>query len=313
MPEAPLITVAICTRNRVRFLDECVQSVLPQLGDNCDLLIVDNASTDDTAQLAQRLADENRAVSAILQPQLGLSHARNAAIHNARGEWVLFLDDDAVAADNWLAAYRAFLKDLPSPKVATVGGAVFPRFETSPPRWIDQSLYRMDCGPRSFAFDGKGGPWGGNIAYRRQTILDIGGFDTELGRKGDFQGAHEESFLSTQLQKAGHEIWWLPGAAIHHFVPVDRFRVKSLWRLSFDVGRSSALIRLKRAQGRAKSLFILQRTLISPLQIVARLLGAAALLLVGKTPQALKQWLGAARALGFSYQLLVDTKRNSSP
>ncbi len=128
----PLITVAICTHNRAAFLEKAVRSVLRQMTGDAELLIVDNASADDTPIVAARLAATNPQVEVIREAELGLSAARNAALKQARGEFVLFLDDDATAEPDWLAAYRCFLSAPPSEKIAVVGGAVFSDFEIRP-------------------------------------------------------------------------------------------------------------------------------------------------------------------------------------
>src|SRR5205807_9766350 len=114
----PLITVAICTRNRAASLQKAVDSVLPQLSEDIELLIVDNASTDNTPEVAMHLAAANRQVTVCLEDEVGLSAARNKALLQARGQYVLFLDDDAVAEPGWLAAYHQFLSAPPSGRIA---------------------------------------------------------------------------------------------------------------------------------------------------------------------------------------------------
>ena len=133
----PLITVAICTRNRAGFLEQAVRSVLPQITGDTDVLIVDNASTDETPTITAQLKSLHSCVSVCREPELGLSAARNTALARARGQYVIFLDDDAVAEPGWLAAYRGLLGKALSVNIAAAGGAVFPRYETALPVWLD--------------------------------------------------------------------------------------------------------------------------------------------------------------------------------
>ena len=128
----PLITVAICTHNRAASLEKAVRSVLRQMTGDTELLIIDNASTDDTPVVAAQLVAANPRVEVVREDELGLSAARNAALKKARGQFVLFLDDDATAEPDWLAAYQRFLSAPPSAKIAVVGGAVFSEFEIPP-------------------------------------------------------------------------------------------------------------------------------------------------------------------------------------
>src|SRR5213593_5110676 len=143
---APLITVAICTRNRAAFLEKALQSVLPQITDNTEMLIVDNASTDKTPEVASRLARANPGMVLYRENELGLSAARNAALVRARGQYVIFLDDDAQAEPGWLEAYRRFLISPPAERIAVVGGAVFPDYEVAPPKWLCAGAYQLDLG-----------------------------------------------------------------------------------------------------------------------------------------------------------------------
>src|SRR5262245_36006278 len=84
----PFVTVAICTRNRSRFLEKAIRSVMPQLTVDSELLIVDNASTDETPDMANRFASINARIRVCLERELGLSVARNRALSTARGEFV---------------------------------------------------------------------------------------------------------------------------------------------------------------------------------------------------------------------------------
>src|SRR5271170_6316251 len=104
----PLITVVICTRNRAAFLEKAIRSVLAQANDRVEILIVDNGSTDDTPAFAGKFAAADSRVKFFVEPATGLSRARNTALKNAKGDWIIFFDDDAVAEPGWLAAYENF-------------------------------------------------------------------------------------------------------------------------------------------------------------------------------------------------------------
>ena len=82
---APLITVAICTRNRAKYLLRAVESVLPQLTDKTELLVVDNASSDDTPAVAARLAAAHPRVKVWREPNPGICFARNSRTRQCQG------------------------------------------------------------------------------------------------------------------------------------------------------------------------------------------------------------------------------------
>jgi glycosyltransferase involved in cell wall biosynthesis len=294
----PLITVAICTRNRAALLEKAVRSVLPQMSDDTELLIVDSASTDDTPEVAARLAATNQRLTVYREERPGISVARNAALRNAHGRYVLFLDDDETAEPGWLAAYQRFLSAPPSEKIAAVGGAYINEYEISLPKWGTASAaLDLNDPPKRLSY--RGSLWGGNTAYRRETALAIGMFDTQLGRG-------EDSDLNLRLQDAGYENWWLPGATIRHFVSADRMKFRPMMRGRFNDGRFIAIQRLKsRRGGLDRGFYRAARFIGAPLHALAHLLAALAAL-PRNHPKAAEHLLQACRNCGIAWGMLVN-------
>ncbi|MEW6161377.1 MAG: glycosyltransferase, partial [Verrucomicrobiota bacterium] len=247
--EAPaaLLTVAICTRNRVGFLAKAVASLLDQCGCSVPVLIIDNASTDATPAMARDLAAKHDFIQVYRENELGLSAARNAALATASSEFVIFLDDDATAGPGWIDAYAKFLNGCAA-NVAAAGGPVKPVFEKPCPAWCDTKSLTLELGSTPFRFE-SGGPWGGNLALRRATALKVGGFNPKLGRKGNQLGAHEETELFDRLRTDGQEIWWLPDPGIDHFIGAEKLRLCWQLRCEFTQGRSTAVTRLAKRPG----------------------------------------------------------------
>jgi glycosyltransferase involved in cell wall biosynthesis len=299
----PLITVAICTRNRASFLEKAVRSVLPQMNETVELLIVDNASTDETPETGARLAAADSRVKIWREDELGLSAARNTALKKAQGQYVLFLDDDATAEPGWLAAYRDFLSAPPSEKIAVVGGPVYPDYEIPPPKWINIQVMGQPGGsPKRISH--KDGPWGSNSAYRRDLALAVGMFDTRLGHKGEKMMSREESDLNFRLENAGHELWWLPAAAIRHFVSSSRMKFRAMMRAKFAEGQSTAIQRLKsRRQGLDRGFYRAGRIVGAPFHILVHLLVALIKLPLGY-PKAAGHLFQACRYCGFMFELV---------
>jgi glycosyltransferase involved in cell wall biosynthesis len=301
-PLSPLITVAICTRNRARFLQRAVESVLPQMTDETELLIVDNASTDDTSEVAARLAAVHPRLTVCCENEIGVSAARNTALKKARGQYVLFLDDDATAEPGWLAAYQRFLSAPPSDRIAVVGGAVFPEYEVPPPKWIDpERKWDFSKSPERFPY--RASLAEGNSAYRRVAAMEVGMFDTRLGPKGEIPGYREGSDINLRLQDAGYEIWWLPDAAIRHVVHASRLNLRCMLHSAFKEGQSVAIQRLKeKKDGTPRALFHFGRVVAAPFHFAINLLAALILWPFNrvKSVDLLKR---AAQILGFAYQL----------
>ena len=281
---APLITVAICTRNRANLLKRAVESVLPQLTDDAEVLIVDNVSTDNTPEVA----------------------ARNAALEKANGRYVLFLDDDATAEPGWLAAYLRLLSAPPSEKIAVAGGAVFPNFEITPPKWVNTDI-TFDLGNSPKILPYLDSPWGCNIAYQRELALELGQFDTRLGRKGEQMMSREESDLNLRLQDAGYEIWWLPGAAVRHLVPASRLKIRAMMCAWFSEGRSIAIQRLKSRRGVwNRRCYRAGRVVVAPFHALAHFLAMFILLPLNRT-RAVGHLFQMCRNCGMAWQLFLNS------
>jgi glycosyltransferase involved in cell wall biosynthesis len=266
----PFVTIAICTRNRAALLEKAMRSVLAQANGHVELLVIDNGSTDETAGFVGRFAAAEPRVKFFHEPQTGLSIARNTALRRASGDWVLFLDDDAEVEPGWLAAYEIFFADSSRKQVGAVGGAVIPEYEISPPKWIAGDG-KLELGPKPFCFQSGGHPWECNCAYRRDVALQLGGFDARLGHRGDAAGAREGADLNIRLQGAGHEIWWLPGAAIRHRVHAERLNWRWVLHSAFNEGQSIAIQRVKAHAPGSRRFYIARRVLIAPFHCLVHL------------------------------------------
>jgi GT2 family glycosyltransferase len=306
----PLLTIAICTRNRETLLRECAENVIHQIEDDTRVLIVENACTDHTLQVSQALAAAHPCVRVVREPRVGLSHGRNTALATTESRYVLFLDDDALAEPGWLAGYRRFLEAPPAGDLAAVGGAVIPWYDAPPPRWLAESENRLNFAEVACRMTGRSLPWGCNFACDRVRTLDVGGFGTQLGRRGGGMGAHEETDLFHRLRSAGYSIWWLPGAAIRHRIGSDRLRVGFHWYAKFASGRSTAALRLRERPGRWRQRgWLAGRLLTMPILSLWYLVRAVLTVPIRGGQIAVKATASAARALGMLWQLLLDTPR----
>ena len=304
----PLLTVAICTHNRGALLGNAAKSVIRQIDDDTQLLIVDNASTDQTADVAHALAAAHRCVRVVTEPRLGLSHSRNTALAEARGRYVIFLDDDAVAEPNWLAGYRRFLTKPPAADIAAAGSVVTPHYDGAPPRWLAPTENALHGWVSPRVMTGRSLPWGCNFACHRALALSIGGFDTRLGRHGAKMGAHEETDLFHRFRAAGYSVWWLPDAPIRHDIDSHRLTVGFHCYSALAAGRSTVALRLRKRPARWQQCgFLAGRLLTTPI-LCPLYLGLA--LLTAPFNQgriAVNALAVAARNSGILWQLLAQT------
>ena len=146
------LTLTICTHNHLVALKQtlaALHDLYPPVG-HWELLIVDNASADDTRSwLAlggwQRVDTECRVVE---EDQLGVAHARNRALREAKGEYVVFLDDDETPEPDWLVNLEKLI-DTHQP--AAIGGRIRAQLPTGRPQWLTDELLgflgELDYGP----------------------------------------------------------------------------------------------------------------------------------------------------------------------
>ncbi|HVU09511.1 MAG TPA: glycosyltransferase [Verrucomicrobiae bacterium] len=300
----PLITVAICTRNRATLLAKTMRSVLSQLTDDVEVLIVDNDSTDNTPELIRQFAASCPQLKTCKETRIGGTVARNTAISKANGRFVLFMDDDSVPDAGWLEAYRRFFMSASS-RIAVVAGAHFPEYEFPPPRWMKPKKNRLDFGPSPFCLAYGSSPAECNCAYLRSAVVEAGLFDERLGHTENRQGFGEGADLNLRLQNAGYEIWWLPGAVVRDFFPASRMNLKYILRSAFNYGRSGAIRHLKsRPDLFSNFVFRCTRLLIFPFQCGINLLGAMFLWPFKHGQLAVRFLERAVQVTGIAYEVL---------
>ncbi|MEM0961437.1 MAG: glycosyltransferase [Bacteroidota bacterium] len=215
------LTIAVCTRNRAPILAEALAHLRTEIGETpagVDVLLVDNGSTDGTPDVAIQLADWP-AFQAVREETPGLSHARNRALAESDADWVAFLDDDAFVWTGWLDEFQ---RAADQPGVGLIGGPMEPRYEVPPPRWFDRSASRRTFGDEGPLADrpARFGFTGANVAANRQMMLDVGGFDPDLGMIGGRLGLGEETDLAAKLfDRFGNVTWYAPRMGIDHLEP----------------------------------------------------------------------------------------------
>jgi glucosyl-dolichyl phosphate glucuronosyltransferase len=241
----PEISVVIGTLNRADTLERSIRSLLAQDGiERAEILVVDNGSTDATAQVVAALSATSPHVRYVREPKLGLSNARNKGIAEARGALVAFFDDDATAEPGWLKALLGAFEL--EPDIGAAGGPILVGWPAGKPNWMPASCegYYGHCnyGDRKVQLSYPQYPYGSNMVIRRELLRKIGGFRNELGLKGKDLMSAEELDLFARLDKMGQKVVYEPHALIWHWVPPTRVTRKWLARRVFKHGVSSVQV-----------------------------------------------------------------------
>lgn len=267
---APDLSIVICTHNRVDYLKLVLDALHAQCEvlDELEIIVVDNASSDGTAELCSGHAITRAPVvfSYVYEPSIGLSQARNTGVEVSRGGIVAFLDDDAIPDPGWAASLRsAFLGE----RVGAAGGEVVLAYEVRRPDWLtdvlELYLTRVDWGSEPRAID-LVSEWvaGANIAFRR-SLLQQHPFDTSLGRKGASLISGEETQLCRRIAQDGWTTAWVPAARVVHHIPAARATKAYLRRRAYAGGYSAVLVdrRLGESQDRIRTFVRGAKTVIT--------------------------------------------------
>lgn len=244
------ITVVICTHNRAGYLDKALESLAAQTAapGSFDVLVVDNASTDDTRRTVAHWQMRCPRIRYVREDRLGLSHARNRGLGETTSAYIAYLDDDAIAEPQWVeTVLRAFASHQPIP--AAVGGPVHPIWETSRPPWLPDSLLGLLTvvqwqGGSRFLDLRREFIAGANMAFARDRLAEIG-FDTSLGRVGQKLLSGEEILLMRLLLRNGEAVYYDTGASVRHHVPANRLNKRWFYRRVCWDGLSLAIINIR--------------------------------------------------------------------
>jgi GT2 family glycosyltransferase len=244
LAKLPSVTVAICTRNHPHNLAICLKQLLSVRNTMpeaiVEMLVVDNAPSDDQTK---NLVAAIPGIEYVMEPKPGLDFARNRAIQAAAGEIVAFVDDDVIVDQHWLKAlYRTFIEH---PDAAAVTGLVLPaELETEAQilfekrGGFEKKLMTTRYGstlPGHPFYPCLGGQFGTgcNMAFRRQVLLELGGFDEALDTGPALPGGGDTDMFY-RVVRAGYLLIYEPRFLVFHA------HRRELWQLRRQYSHSWA-------------------------------------------------------------------------
>jgi glycosyltransferase involved in cell wall biosynthesis len=218
------VSVIICTRNRAGFIEDCLDSVANSIrflnkNKTCEIVVVNNKSTDDTQIVLERWTLRNPDVflSVIIEKRLGLSNARNAGVASSKGNLIVFTDDDCRLDISYLSK----LIELDEQDLDSIirGGRIELGCKDDLPLTIKTSR-EIECWSRTEKSARKkrisGLISGANMAMRRMIIQEIGDFDILLGAGSNIPGSEDTDYLCRAYIK-DIKIEYNPNLIVHHF------------------------------------------------------------------------------------------------
>lgn len=242
------LSIIVATYNRAKSLLRTLESVVAQTApaELWECVVVNNNSSDDTAELFADFAATHSGynLKMVDEPKQGLSNARNCGIAASNGSYIAIVDDDETLEESFVESYIEFFDSFPTALAA--GGAVKVRYEGRRPKWMSRFTEQMiantlDLDVVVTLFPESRVPAGGNMAFRREAFDRVGLFNPQLGRNGKSLVGGEENDLFARLRRGGALLYFVPNAAIYHYIPDSKLTDDYFDRLSYNVGLSKRM------------------------------------------------------------------------
>jgi glycosyltransferase involved in cell wall biosynthesis len=246
------ISAAICTFNRADLLGGAISSLCRQSlpAAHYEILIVDNGSTDNTADIVRGCQDNypDHTILLISESNVGLSYARNRAMQEAKGRYLAYIDDDARAEPNWLEQALDIFQEKPEALVC-LGGSVWPFYTTPKPEWF-KDAYEINSWGDNARWLNSGESFNGlNMIWRKSALHFIEGFTPHLGVAGEVLNVGEETdaFHKVWCQIENPLLYYEPELRVQHWVAPYKMTVFYRLKRAFVIGQVA--VKLKRETG----------------------------------------------------------------
>jgi glucosyl-dolichyl phosphate glucuronosyltransferase len=233
------LSIVLCTYNNADSLNKTLSQLSKQKYNSdqiVEIIIVDNNSTDDTSTVIDFYSKSNPCFLKVFEPKQGLSYARNAGIKQSTGEYILFTDDDAELPPNWINAYlniiNAWNPDCCYSKITVI-------WDNPKPWWYCNKFgaffVELDHGNSVKQIqDNYHEFFGKNFCVKKSEIVNMGGFDPQLGRIGNKLGVGEETILYRKLVSTKKKIFYFPDAGVGHRLKDKEYTEEHITKLFID-------------------------------------------------------------------------------
>ena len=256
-----MISVIIPTKNRADLLNSALKSIVNQniSLSEFEVLVINNGSSDHTSKIISNYKKKLANLKEIYVLEPGLHNGRHAGMKAAKGNVLVFADDDIEALPNWIKSIDIGFKD---PEVAMMGGNNFPLFLQTPPGWLIRmwnrkifkgyksisslSIIEFNLSKKKFS------PylvWGCNFAIRKDVLLKAGGFhpDSMPDKLIHFRG-DGETHVSKYIDDHGLKCVFNSNASVYHKVTPERMTINYFYKRSFNQGVSDSYAKLRSNQ-----------------------------------------------------------------
>lgn len=238
------LSIVICSYNRASYIADALDSLFNQTTsyEHYEVIVVDNNSTDDTEAVYTkwREAHLDGNFCYTTEKKQGASYARNNGASLAKGKWICFMDDDAIATKQFTAQIIKHIKHHPN--IVGFGGKIIPKYIPSEPKWmsyyVSSLVGNFDYAPVPCPFENGKYPLESNMIVKKEVFDQVGGFNTALpGVVGTVRIGGEGKELFFKIMALGHTIYYDPTIVVYHVVEVKKLTPEYMYRVASGIGR----------------------------------------------------------------------------
>lgn len=234
------ISIIIPIYNEPSFLVKTILSLEEQEFSGYEIIVVDNACLDETKILVEKEANDMNitkcSIRYIRESGIGLHNARHTWAKVARGEFLLYIDDDVIADKNLLSE---IITCYSSPGVGCVGGKILPKWEVEPPEWIRffpkwyLSILDDNEGTKEVQW-----LYGCNFSIRKDLLFEVGGFNPDAfgDKKLCWYRRDGEIGLLKKVHNSEKKGIYNPNAVVWHFISKNRLTIDYFKERAFKSG-----------------------------------------------------------------------------
>ena len=239
-----LVSVVICSYNRAAYIGGALDSLYQQTAThaNFEVIVVDNNSTDGTDQVFEkwRAAHPDGRFYYTTETQQGASFARNKGAQLAKGVWLCFMDDDAIATPDYIQNIISHTQTHPN--VLGFGGKIIPKYIPAEPKWmsyyVSSLVGNFDYAPTACAFENGKYPLESNMIMKKSAFDLVGGFNEAIpGVVGTLRIGGEGKELFYKIIALGEKIYYDPSLLVYHVVEVEKLTPAYMYRVASGIGR----------------------------------------------------------------------------
>lgn len=237
-----------CTYNRAENLRKTLESLCEQTlsPNNYEIIVIDNNSSDNTAEVCADIKEKHfeKQIYYFKEINQGLSFALNRGIKEAKGDFIIYVDDDETIGPKHLKRLHEYLNEYKD--AVLIGTQVIPIYEGKEPKWMSHFTQRLiggyfNAGHSVKKLEKSNYPGTGHTIIKRELYSKYGFYNTDLGRTGTSLLGAEDKDMIFRLVNNNVECYYFPDIPIYHHIPAYKLTDAFFDKLTLSIGKSERI------------------------------------------------------------------------